>query len=177
MANTMRCTMRHLLIFFFCISVFSPHAALAQDGVEIPNHFFELTYSGQDNAYQKIQDIHVTKGQVEFHGFQIGMETDSQFIQTEDSEWTKSSKGYLTYSFDMDSLKTIVGLNVGYLKGKTIEKTYIGGTQIGFELSIVPSAFLYGSTEYNIIYQNTELINKDIDKDMYKYSLGMVLRW
>jgi hypothetical protein len=169
--------MRNLLIFSFCIFVFSSPAVLAQDGVEIPNHFFELTYSGQDNAYQKIQDIHVTKGQVEYHGFQIGMETDSQFIQTDGSEWTKSSKGYLTYSFDMDYLKTIVGLNVGYLKGNAIKKTYIGGTQIGFELPIVPSTFLYGSSEYNIIYQNSEIINKEIDKDMYKYSLGMVFQW
>ncbi len=97
----------------------------------------------------------------------------SIFDTTEDSNLNGSTRIAVDYHRPMGMYQPFIGANIGYIYGDGVEESFIAGPEVGLKVLIKDETFLYGSVEYQFLFDDASDADEGFEDGRFVYSIGM----
>lgn len=91
--------------------------------------------------------------------------------------WNASTRLGLDYHFDFQQWQPFIGASIGYLYGDHVEETFIAGPEAGVKFFVNSTTFIFGSVEYQFLFENANDIDDQFDDGRYVHNLGIGFKW
>lgn len=89
------------------------------------------------------------------------------------SAWNGSTVIAGDYHFGDGRLRPLVGANLGYVYGESVEDTWAAGLEAGLKYYVQDRTFVYGMVEYAWLFDDAEDIDNTFDNGRYVWSVGV----
>ena len=158
-----------------------PSVALSQERYGFNPGDWEFTLNGSGTSDEDFDNtifsIEGSLAKFLTRGLEVGLRQGIGFVDREDNDWNASTRLFTDYNFDLNRLQPFVGLNLGYLYGDNVNDTWIAGPEAGLKFFVSQDTFLYGSLEYNILFEDADELDEVYDDGRMVYAVGMGIRF
>lgn len=106
----------------------------------------------------------------------IGFDAQGSTSSTEDD--TSNSWGVggaLDYNIPLGPVQPFIGVTFGYLFGDALEETFYAGPEGGLKIFLNDDAYIYGSVQYQFLFEDNDDFGDNADDGRFWYGLGVGL--
>lgn len=110
--------------------------------------------------------------------FELAYRQDGHFVDPEgpdNDRWSAASRGALDIYLPIGPLNPYIGFNGGYIYGDLVNDQWIMGPEGGLKIFAGPSAFIFGSLNYEVLFENIDDYADKFDNGTFIYSIGVGL--
>ena len=90
-----------------------------------------------------------------------------------DNIWLGSTRVGVDYHFGQARLRPFVGLNLGLVYGEDVDTTGIAGPELGLKYYVKPETFVYGQTEYQFFFEDSDEFEANYDDGSFVHTVGI----
>jgi len=90
-----------------------------------------------------------------------------------DSVWNGSTRLAFDYHFDLDRFRPFLGANVGGIYGDAVRDTFAAGLEAGLKYYVLPKTFIFGSMEYQWLFEDAGEADNSFDDGAFLYLIGI----
>jgi hypothetical protein len=89
------------------------------------------------------------------------------------SVWNASTRVFYDYHFGEGRFRPLIGANLGYVYGDSVNETFAAAPEAGFKWYMTPTAFVFMLAEYQFFFEDADDANDAFDDGSFVYSLGV----
>lgn len=104
---------------------------------------------------------------------ELGVRQSVSYADFGSSQWNASTRVFFDYHFGDGPFRPLIGANLGYVYGDTVNETFAAAPEAGFKWYMTPTAFVFLLAEYQFFFEDADDANDAFDDGSFVYSLGV----